>query len=224
MSLTTTASWLTARYPAACIVGRRTTRDEAIFLDWSMLDAATASDLGREQIGWFVGGHPGLERTVQQLARLEAAEGGGIWIAVPSMKDLSTELWLRWPHQAQAPAPLRGTSRGWRSRRIWFATPELLAGILPEAREHPDGVAGVILIDPPCIMHLARGPYNDRPQHVVNFRAGLALGDWQPPLILLTTKPAMAVSPIEAARAYCLSTWWFIASSSFDCCPAHEDA
>jgi hypothetical protein len=50
-------------------------------------------------------------------------------------------------------------------------------------------VAGIILLDPPAMLHLNRGgtdswghtSTNDRPQRVVAFRADLAVDGWQPP-------------------------------------------
>jgi hypothetical protein len=58
---------------------------------------------------------------------------------------------------------------------------------------------------------------NDRPQHVVNFRAALAVDGWQPPLLLLTTRPAKAVNTDVVARAFCLNAFRFIVGDTFGC-------
>ncbi len=87
------------------------------------------------------------------------------------------------------------------------------------------GVAGVIILDPPCLLYKARGGTDswgrihrsDRPQHVVNFRAALDFDGWQPPLLLLTTNPAKAVNTDVVARAFCLNAFRFVAGESFDC-------
>jgi hypothetical protein len=58
---------------------------------------------------------------------------------------------------------------------------------------------------------------NDRPQHVVNFRACLDQDGWMPPLLLLTEKLAKSVNTVEVARAFCLNAFHFIAGDLFDC-------
>ena len=58
---------------------------------------------------------------------------------------------------------------------------------------------------------------NDRPQHVVNFRAALDADGWQPPLLLLTSEPAKAINTEIVARAFCLNAFRFIAGNSFGC-------
>jgi hypothetical protein len=103
--------------------------------------------------------------------------------------------------------------------------PEDLKQLLPFARRIDAGVAGVIILDPMCVMYQSRrgrdtsGHWhpNDRPQHVVNFRADLASDGWQPPLILLTDKPARSVTTTEVARAFQLDGFHFIAGDEFYC-------
>ena len=43
------------------------------------------------------------------------------------------------------------------------------------------------------------------------------LDGWQPPLLLLTTKPAKAVNTQVVARAFCLNGFQFVAGDSFGC-------
>ena len=92
-------------------------------------------------------------------------------------------------------------------------------------RQDPLGVAGILVLDPACNLHRSRGGtlsngrqmFNDRPQHVVNFRTALAAEGWQPPLLLLTTRQASAFVSEDVARAYCLEAFRFISGDSFAC-------
>lgn len=212
-------------FPTPRIRGRAVTRLEERTLAWVSLGAEAANELGREHLGWFVGGHPGLRRAAEQLGRLDSNPGGGIWVAVPVGRDASRELFEHWPHGSQIELPPSWGGSIWRSRKVWVAMPEDLRQLLPAIRTSDCGVAGIMLIDPLCIIHKARagtnwkGEYhrNDRPQHVVNFRAALQLDDWQPPLIVLTQQQAKAVDTDVIARTYCLDGFRFIAGDSFGC-------
>jgi hypothetical protein len=94
---------LSTIYPTARIRGRRITRLPEKYLDWAVLDAATSDGLGRDQVGWFVGGHPGLACAVKQLGRLDANPEGGIWIVVPLSRDMCCALFDQWPHTDHVP-------------------------------------------------------------------------------------------------------------------------
>jgi hypothetical protein len=212
-------------YPTARVRGQLITRWEERPLGWAVLDAATADELGREHVGWFVGGHRGLECAAVQLGRLDMNPGGGVWVVVPLGRDMSCALFDKWPHPEHVTERPGSKYITWRSRKVWVATPEDLKRLLPLARSLATGIAGVIVLDPPCLMYRARGGpdgrgrmmYNDRPQHVVNFRASLDSDGWQPPLLLLTTKPAKSVNTDPVARAFCLNGFRFIAGDSFGC-------
>ena len=216
---------LSVTYPTARIRGRRITRLPEKYLDWAVLDAATADELGREHVGWFVGNHPGLTRAAEQLGRLDTNPEGGIWVVVPLGRDMSAELWLCWPHPQHVSNRPTEKVAAWRSRKVWVAIPEDLKQLLPLARTVEAGIAGVILLDPFCLLYKARGGTDrrgkvhrsDRPQHVVNFRAALDADGWQQPLLLLTTQPAKAVNTAEVARAFCLNGFQFIAGDMFSC-------
>ena len=225
MTPATSNKHLSLTYPTAWVRGRLITRLEERTLAWTVLDAATADEMGQEQVGWFVGNHQGFAKAAEQLGRLDANPEGGIWIVVPRSKDISAELWLRWPHPQHVPNMPTTVSPEWRSRQVWVAPPERLARILPSARNAPAGIAGVIVLDPQCTLHKQRGGtdrlghtfHNDRPQHVVNFRAALEIDGWQPPFILLTRKPAKSVCVEQVARVFCLNVFRFIAAESFGC-------
>jgi hypothetical protein len=216
---------LAAIYPTARIRGRAITRLPERTLGWTVLNAPVADELGREQLGWFVGGHPGIARAAEQFGRLDANPEGGVWVVVPITRDLAETLFDRWPHSDYVTERPRLGNLAWRSRKVWVATSEDLKHLLPFARSHSPGVAGLIVLDPECIMYKARGGkdrwgrkfYNDRPQHVVNFRASLGSDGWQPPILLLTQSPAKAINTEVVARAFCLNGFRFIAGDSFSC-------
>jgi hypothetical protein len=219
---------LSATYPTARIRGRLITRLEEQSLGWTVLDAATADEMCREHLGWFIGNHPGITNAIQQLGRLDANPEGGVWVVVPSSRALAHELFTNWPHPDHvSERPIENNS-AWRSRKVWIAIPEDLKYHLPLARRLTPGIAGVILLDPCCIIYTARGGTdtwgrfhcNDRPQHVVNFRAALNADGWLPPLLVLTKRPAKAVTTSLVERALCLNGFRFIDGATFACSDA----
>jgi hypothetical protein len=191
-----------------------------------ILDAAAADEMGREHFGWFVGNHPeSVTWAAEQFGCLDANPEGGVWVVVPHSRQLACELFAEWPHPNHVCEPPKSNNSTWRSRKVWVAVPEDLKQFLPLAKALATGVAGVIILDPPCIVYKARGGtdswgtvhHNDRPQHIVNFRASLEADGWLPPLLLLTSKPAKAVNTVVVARALCLNGFRFIAGDSFGC-------
>lgn len=226
MTATSSITRLSATYPTARIRGRIITRWEEKSFGWAVLDAATADEMGREQIGWFVGNHSAsTKRAAGQFGRLDANPDGGVWVVVPHSRELACELFADWPHPDYIVGRPNADNSAWRSRKVWFAIPEDLKHLLPLARETQPGLAGVILLDPLCGLYGSRGGtdswgnvyHNDRPQHLVNFRAAFNADGWLPPLLLLTTKPAKAVNTEVVARAFCLNAFRFIAGDSFGC-------
>ena len=210
--------------PAAHVRGQLVTRLGERPLGWTQLDAPTADELGRGRVGWFVGGHPGFKGALAQLGRLDAVPGG-VWVVVPASGNLVGELWVYWPHPAQVYAWPTTARPRWRSRRVWVCSPEHLGGLLPDVRATPGGVAGVIVLDPRCLLHKkARAGTNDRPRHVEAFRAALDADGWQPPLVLLTERRAAAVDAEVVARAYGLDGFRFISGDTFACWEVPIDA
>jgi hypothetical protein len=195
-------------------------------LGGAVLDAATAEEMGREQIGWFVGTHPGPVKAAEQFAQLDANPDGGIWVVIPHSRNLACELFAKWPSTDHVSGRPTSNSSVWRSRKVWVAIPEDLKQLIPFAQALTPSLAGLIILDPACIIYKARGGTdswgnvhcNDRPQHIVNFRASLNAEGWQPPLLLVTTKPAKAVNTQIVARAFCLNAFRFVAGDSFTCC------
>jgi hypothetical protein len=103
---------------------------------------------------------------------------------------------------------------------ITLATPESLKRISGGDRSC---VAGLILIDTLCNVHLARSMprrgrfviHNDRPQLIADFRNSLSTEGWAPPLIILTQQPAKSEWTSDIARTYCLEGFWFIDGQTF---------
>jgi hypothetical protein len=217
---------LSMTYPTALIRGRFVTRLPEQTLGWAVLDAATAEEMGREQIGWFVGSHPGPVKAAEQFTHLDANPEGGVWVVVPHSRNLACEMFTGWPNTDDVSGRPTSNMSAWRSRKVWVAIPDDLKQLLPFAQSLSPGLAGLIIVDPECIMYRARGGTdswgnvhrNDRPQHIVNFRAALDAEGWQPPLLLLTTKPAKSINTEVVARAFCLNAFRFVAGDSFTCC------
>jgi hypothetical protein len=205
---------------------------EETYLDRAILDTATADEMGREQLGWFVGNLPwSTTRAAEQFGRLDANPEGGLWVVVPHSRNLACELFNEWPHTDHVTERPKANNSAWRSRKVWVAIPEDLKEFLPLARALAPGLAGAIILDPDCIIYKARGGanaqgkmyHNDRPQHVVNFRAALNADAWLPPLLLLTSKRAKAINTDVVARAFCLNGFRFVAGESFECWDAPVD-
>ena len=133
MTPTTILPRLAAVYPTARIRGRVISRLEERRLGWTVLDASMANELGREQLGWFIGGHPGLGRAVEQFGRLDANPEGGVWVVVPHSRALAHELFTTWPHTDHVAERPRSDNSAWRSRKVWVAVPEDLKQLLPLA-------------------------------------------------------------------------------------------
>jgi len=223
--LATETRQLEMTYPTARIRGMRMTRLPEQLLGWTVLDRNTADELGRNHVGWFVGNHPGLTKLVEQLSRLDSNPEGGTWIVVPVGRDQSNEIKQSWPFPGQVKDQDFKEIAVWQSRKVWFAIPEDLKQLLPFARKVEKGIAGLIILDPFCLIYKSRSGTdswgrvhpNDRPQHIVNFRAALDVEGWQPPLLLLTEKLAKSVNTDVVAHALCLNTFRFIDGETFSC-------
>ena len=68
---------------------------------------------------------------------------------------MACELFAKWPHTVHVSEPPTSTNSAWRSRKVWVAIPEDLKQLLPHARALAPGLAGVIILDPNCIMYKA---------------------------------------------------------------------
>lgn len=208
-------------YASPCIRGRRITRMGEQSLGQIQLDASTAWELGKNNVGVFVGGCWSFDDAIRRLTRLDAQEVRPCWVIVTASNQGATFVMQNWFHRGDA-SNVSDTRLNlpMRHNNVILATPETLRSI---DRSAPDEVAGVILIDDDCIVYLARGGQpgqfsrNDRPQHVANFRNQLMQDGWAPPLFLLTIKPSKSVSTDSVARAFCLDAFWFVDGGSLSC-------
>jgi len=212
------------RYPEACIRGPKITRLEERRLEYFRLDAATAWDLGRNNVGVFVGGCDSLDRTIDTLKALDRTSQTSRWVIVASSKDVAALVVQQWFRADSARRVAVTTLKLPQvSSNIVLTTPESLKRISAGDRA---AVAGIVLLDLLCHVHKLRGMQrghfhiaNDRPQHVADFRNDIAVGDWLPPLFLLTHPPAKSIETAAIARAYCLDAWWFVDGTSLRCGP-----
>ena len=101
---------LSAIYPTARVRGKLITRMEEQSDGVVVLNATAADEMGREQLGWFVGNHPGsITWAAEQFGRLDTNPEGGVWVVVPHSRQLACELFAKWPHTnhvAEGPGPI----------------------------------------------------------------------------------------------------------------------
>lgn len=166
------------------------------------IDAETSYQLGSTNVGLFVECCPGLERMVQHLVDLNESAAGR-WIVVSSSKQVDAELQYFWQSENLGKAHCA----------IEFTTPELLSQI---KTSHAD-VAGILVIDFACHIHKCRGyllnrfgKAHDRPQKIVDFRVSQKVGQWSPPIIFFTPKPAISVNTHNMLSPYCLEAFRYI--------------
>lgn len=210
-------------YSCAWIRGKRITRMEEQTVAALELDAATAWELGTNNVGVFGGGCRSFDDILRRLRGLESPSVRPCWVVIPSTKNAASAIISDWFLRDETKSVPPDVPRvPIQHQNIVLAPPEQLRHI---DRSLTDEIAGVILIDEACIVYRARGDTNgkffrnDRPQHVANFRNQLIQDGWLPPFLVLTTKPAKSVNTHSVARAFCLDAFWFIAGNSLACGP-----
>lgn len=207
---------LEARYPTPLIRGRRVSRIGENYLGYSRADADTCRTLGEEQVGWFIGGISTFDRMVDHIRQVNAAVAGGRWVVIPATRSLAEVAYEQWFEESLSVGPSSRATM-WHDNLVTFCVPERLAEAMAFLGEQEVGVAGILLLDPNCIVHRGRSfsrrgvrIAHDRPQKVVNFRASQAIGRWAPPLIVMSRHRAAAVSTQDVARVFCLESLQFI--------------
>jgi len=211
------------RYDTAWLRGPRVSRLEERRLGYFRLDAETAWELGKSNVGVFVGTCPTLGGTIERLQQLEQSTLAPRWLLVAATKKMAAVIIQRWFRERQVARLATTTLRLPKvHRNIVLATPESLRRIGDnECRE----IAAIIAVDMLCQIHQARSGIqhgnffaaNDRPQLIANYRNALAHDNWLPPFVLLTQKAAKSVPTDSVARAYCLDAWWFVDGASLRC-------
>lgn len=198
-------------YPFASIRGRRIVRDTEKYVGEVRLDGETAQELGASNIGVFVGGCREVRQLIDMVRQLSVSGHPGQFIVVVSENALADKFFRE---LSQIPLPKRRPNV-WTTGCVSLTTPENLKAV---NEEHLGGkpVAGVLLVDPSCIVYRARGgdcsrfQFNDRPQHIARFRARHAVDGWQPPFFLLTERLAISTNSAQMLGPYSLEAWWFV--------------
>lgn len=211
---------LDARYPSPLVRGDRIARLGEKYIGPAASDAVTCRVLGEEQVGWFIGGVPTYDRMIEFVRRIDASQVGGRWIIVPATRCLAEVAYQLW-FENESPGISKTSPTMWDCDSVTFCVPEQLGDV--QANIYED-VAGIILLDPNCIVHCGRGFGNgkyrvahDRPQLIVDFRAKLAIGRWSPPLMVMSLRRAAAVPTESVARVYGLEAMHFIEGVSLRC-------
>lgn len=223
MTQTTIRAEIEACYPTPLIRGARIARLGEKYLGPVAADAATCRFLGEEQIGWFVGGVPTFDRMIEYAARINSSDVGGRWIVVPATRGLAEVAYQHWFEDETTPDDVKPATV-WHDDLVTFCVPERLDGLGRAIVDQDVPVAGIILLDPNCIVHRGRGfgkgkfrVSHDRPQLVVNFRSKLAIGNWCPPLMVMSLRKAAAVSAQDATRVYGLDAMNFLDGVTLSC-------
>jgi len=221
--------WMTTLYPVGRLRGYRITRLEEQSMGLFSLDAATAAELGKENIGVLFGNCIGLERVVRRLRPLDIASEQATWVVISATCGMAASVYKLWhfPEGDEYVSPAK-VPPYWRTQRLLFTTPEGLRDIGP-AQIDGASIAGLLLLDLQFNVHMARGMesgnfyvQHDRPQFIVDFRARCAREDWSPPLLIFAKKPAKALNTDAAPSPYCLEALWFVNGETF-CCAEADD-
>lgn len=211
--------FLSDMFPCELMRGRRIERlGGKAFADF-FLDADTAELLGCENVGIFVENCGSLRRVERKLKFLDCSRGSGKWIAVMGTDTRHWVMYNLWRGLEESDTiPVKKLPPFWTANKLVFTTPEKLRLVLREVLENHWSVGGIILVDLECNIHLARGNQwvrNDRPQHIVDFRASLTRMGWAPPLLVITQGLARSVNTEPMRSAYCLEAWWYVDGSAF---------
>jgi hypothetical protein len=208
-------------YIQPVLVSQRITRMEETGIGRYWLDAKTAWNLGTEAIGLFVQNIRGVDAMHYQISRI--VDSDSTWVIVPSSREFLAQTYMTFARDGLVPQ-CRRSPESWNVGNLLFSGVE---GLCRLSQIHSLWrLAGVILLDPLCHVYRARdyrlsnGRNHDRVERVVQFRAENAVGDWQPPLLLMTCQPAKSVPTEQAARAYCLNGWHFVDGRSLKFAPA----
>lgn len=201
-------------YPYPAIRGCRITRMEETRLGRFNLDHSTALRLGTDNVGVFVGNCGPPARALDKLAGLQTDSYPARWLVLSSSRQLASAFFRRQvPHTS-------GRSRKhappyWLAGNTVFTTPEGLR-VYGKERGSEDSIAAILLVDPLCHVHKARGPvgrgfvFHDRPQCIVDFRAGCSIDGWLPPFFVLVQHPAKSINTDPMLSPYCLEAWWYL--------------
>lgn len=210
-------------YPSPLIRGARIARLGEKYLGPIAADAVTCRLHGEEQIGWFIGGVSTFDRMIENARRMNASNVGGRWVIIPATRCLAEIAYQQWFEEDSLPCSIKAVTM-WHDDLVTFCVPERLNELGRAIIEQDVPVAGIILLDPNCIVHLGRSfgkgklrVAHDRPQLIVNFRSKLAVGNWSPPLMVMSRHKAAAVLTANVTRVYGLESMHFVEGLSLRC-------
>ena len=198
----------------------RVTRLDDRYLGCFNLDAETARSCGEENIGLFIGGCTSIANIVMRFRSLDQSVSAGTWIVVIATRTLAAVVYKEWLDSEDVwyvdPADV---PESWEGNRVRFCTVEALPKLQLDST-----VAGIFVLDPQCIIHHGRGfdsgsfsVQHDRPQIIVDFRFNHSVGDWAPPLIFISKKPAKSVRTLDMQRTYCLEAFHYLDGTAWRC-------
>lgn len=191
------------------LAGAKIVRTNERLLGPLRLDTATRHRLATDRIGLMISGVPSFESMIHRIAALQTYNGGR-WIAVPATNMLAKtahEQLVDQGHHLEG-NPVDGPAL---LGTLQIATIENLRKV------DPDGVEGLILLDPHCMVHKSRnwqsptGFIHDRPQRIVNFLATVETKNrCGATFAIMTISPAKSLPTNRIACHYCMEGWQFI--------------
>lgn len=214
-------------YPRSLIRGKRIRRDLGTQFGEFQLDANTAKILSFDNVGVLVHKCGKLERICQKLQQLDRSLGAGIVVAVFDRADTLRCAYGLWhEHEEDIQNLPKKIPLHWRSNKVMLATPESLKQSLQDIQQQQLSVSAMLILDWECTIHKARGHatmQNDRPQHIVDFRAAVSQRGWSPPFFIMIDRAASSVDVESLSIAFALEAFWYIDGTTLSCKPEAEN-
>jgi hypothetical protein len=205
-----------ALYPVPVVRATAISRMQEQRLGDLCFDQDTGRFLGEENVGVFAGAC-NKDRLFDRLVSLDESGTGGHWVVVLPTKQITADFYQRWHSIQGAVKRSSKNPETWRSDRLIFAQPESLKSVADGIADFDIPIAGIVVIDPHCMIHKARGfsrgscrIRNDRPQLIADFRARLSQGLWSPPLMFCAEKPAKSLNTDAMLGPYCLEALRYV--------------
>lgn len=205
--------------PKVILRGKRIVRMTEKIVGIFQLDPQTFFELGTTSIGVLIGGAESNDLFMECLREVSAMDLDGTVVVVTSSKKLADGFYTK----LMRPGTSKRRPDVFEMGSVILSTPEKLHKISPNDRKTRP-VLGIILLDPYCVVHQARGDEgygwvtNDRPRHLVKFRYEHRRGEWQPPMLLMTTKPVKSLNTNQMLAPYSLEAWWYVDAATLKCC------
>lgn len=178
-------------------------------------DYQTLYELGAENIGILICGADSTETLIDHIGSISRCNISGRIVVAAASGSIAD-----WCYSMFSPSG-RVSERPevFDNGCVTFTTPESMRKVTVD-RAPGRPVIAVLVLDPMCIVHRARGTsgvgwcINDRPQHVARMRYKHSIGDWRPPLCVMTTKRAKSLNTNTMLAPYGLDAWWYVDAST----------